>query len=30
MYALDKNNVDEYELIEESARYKKLVELHDL
>ena len=30
MYALDKLNVDEYELIEETARYKELVKLHGL
>ena len=30
MYALDKHDVDDYELVEETARYKKLVELHDL
>jgi len=30
MYALDKHDVDDYELVEETARYNKLVELHDL
>ena len=30
MYALDKYDVDEYDLMEESARYMKLRELHDL
>ena len=30
MYALDKHDVDDYELVEESARYKKLLELHVL
>ena len=30
MYALEKYNIDEYGLIEETARYKKLIELHDL
>ena len=30
MYALDKFNVDEYDLIEETARYTQLVKLHGL
>ena len=30
MYALDKHDVDDYELVEETVRYKKLIELHDL
>ena len=30
MYALDKNNVDEYYLIEETARYKQLLKEHGL
>jgi len=30
MYALEKHDVDDYELVEETARYNKLVELHDL
>ena len=30
MYALEKYNIDEYCLLEETARYKKLIELHDL
>ena len=28
-YGLEKFNIDEYDLLEETARYKKLVELHD-
>jgi len=30
MYALDKLNIDEYDLLEETARYKELVKLHGL
>ena len=30
MYALDKHDVDDYDLVVETARYNKLVELHDL
>jgi len=30
MYALDKWDIDEYDLIEETARYKELVKLHGL
>ena len=30
MYALDKLNVDDYTLVEETARYKQLVKKHDL
>jgi carbonic anhydrase/acetyltransferase-like protein (isoleucine patch superfamily) len=30
MYALEKWDVDEYYLIEETARYKELRKLHDL
>ena len=30
MYALEECDVDEYELIEETARYKELIKLHDL
>jgi hypothetical protein len=30
MFALEKSNVDEYDLIEETARYTQLKKLHDL
>ena len=30
MYALNKSKVDEYDLIEETARYKELIKLHGL
>jgi len=30
MYALEKYNIDEYDLIEETARYKQLLKEHGL
>jgi hypothetical protein len=30
MYALDKHDIDDYMLVEETARYRELIKLHGL